>query len=322
MLQAGIIFFLTITLFGAAWAQPLKEITFIPQWIPQSQFAGYYVAKNKGLYKKRGLNVKILQGGPDKPSSVLVEQGAAQFGSMFLSTAILKRSQGVPIVNLCQLVQQSSLMLVAKSDSGIRVPVDMHGKKVGLWGAEFQIQPRAFFKHYNITVNEVPQSTTVNLFLRGGVQVASAMWYNEYHTIINSGIDPDELTTFFFFDYGLNFPEDGIYCLEKTYLDDPATCKAFVAATLEGWRYALENPGEAVQIVMQKIYDAHLPSNRAHQRWMLDRMRDIMIQDGMMQKMGTLNKADFSFVVRQLKELGIITQTPGFESFYRDCTAP
>jgi len=60
----------------------------------------------------------------------------------------------------------------------------------------------------------------VNLFLRDGVDVVSAMWYNEYHTIINSGLNPDELTTFFFHEHGLNFPEDGIYTLEETFKRD------------------------------------------------------------------------------------------------------
>jgi NitT/TauT family transport system substrate-binding protein len=67
-------------------------------------------------------------------------------------------------------------------------------------------------RKYDLTVQVVPQSFSVNLFLRDGVDVASAMWYNEYHTILNCGIDPDELTTFFFHEHGLNFPENGIYC--------------------------------------------------------------------------------------------------------------
>jgi len=67
-------------------------------------------------------------------------------------------------------------------------------------------------RKYDLTVQVVPQSFSVNLFLRDGVDVASAMWYNEYHTILNCGIDPDEPTTFFFHEHGLNFPENGIYC--------------------------------------------------------------------------------------------------------------
>jgi NitT/TauT family transport system substrate-binding protein len=111
----------------------------------------------------------------------------------------------------------------------------MNGKKVGLWGPIFQIQPKAFIKKYNLNVKIIRQSFSVNLFLRDGVDVASAMWYNEYHTILNSGLNPDELTTFLFHQHGLNFPEDGIYTMKDTFQRDPDLCKAFVKASIEGW---------------------------------------------------------------------------------------
>jgi len=58
--------------------------------------------------------------------------------------------------------------------------------------------PRAFFEKYDLDVQVVRQSFSVNLFLRNGVDVASAMWYNEYHQLLNAGLNPEELTTFFF----------------------------------------------------------------------------------------------------------------------------
>ncbi len=61
-----------------------------------------------------------------------------------------------------------------------------------------------------------PQATSGELFLRIGVDAACAMWYNEYHTILNFGVNPEDLTPFFFHEHGLNFPEDGIYVMEKT----------------------------------------------------------------------------------------------------------
>ena len=108
-------------------------------------------------------------------------------------------------------------MLIAKKRSGIESVRDLEGKRIGLWGGNFQIQPMAFFRKYDLSVTTVPLYSTVNLFLKGAVEAASAMWYNEYHIILNSGYNPDELTLFFFSDFGLNFPEDGLYCIEETY---------------------------------------------------------------------------------------------------------
>jgi NitT/TauT family transport system substrate-binding protein len=298
------------------------SVSFIPQWAPQSQFAGYYVAYEKGFYRQRGLEVKILKGGPNFPPSELLHTGQADFGTMFLTTALVKRAKGYKFVNLSQIVQRSALMLVAKKSSGINVPADMNGKKVAMWGEEFQILPRAFFQQHHLAVKILPQGTTMNLFLRGGVEVASAMWYNEYFRIIQAGIDPGELTTFLLSDYGLKFPEDGIYCLESTFKKDPQKCVNFVQASLEGWQYAFAHPDEALDIVMKYVNTANLPTNRVQQKWMLERMQDIIQPPGAAVPMGCLQEETYNQVARELKNFGLIDKIPDFQQFYRNCEPP
>jgi NitT/TauT family transport system substrate-binding protein len=296
----------------------LKKASFIPQWSPQAQFAGYYVACEKGFYKKRGIDLTILQGGPDRPSSQFLTKGKADFATMWLSTAVRLAANGQEIINIAQTIQRSALMLVAKKSSNIKTPQDINGKKVSLWGEDFQIQPKAFFKRYNLEVKIVPQSFSVNLFLRGGVDVASAMWYNEYHTIINSGLDPDELTTFLFHEHGLNFPEDGIYTLEKTFKKDPPLSCDFVKASMEGWLYAFSHPEEALDIVLKYISQAKIPANRVHQKWMLNRMKDLISPpDG--SSIGMLQPRDYERVDYELKESDLVKRTPSYYSFFARC---
>lgn len=303
-----------------AQADGLNDVSFIPQWLPQAQFAGYYVAYEKGFYRQQGLNVKILRGGPDYPPSEMLAAGRADFGSMLLTTGIMRRARGVKLVNVAQIVQRSALMLVAKKSSGINSPQDINGKKVGMWGEDFQGQPRAFFRKYQISVQAVPQSGTMNLFLRGGVEVASAMWYNEYHQIINAGVDPEELTTFLFADHGMNFPEDGIYCREEARQQRPLVCRAFVAASLQGWQYAFDHPGEALDIVMQYVNAAHIATDRVQQKWMLERMRDIIaIPD---HPLGILPERAYLRVAEELKNSGLIKTIPEFAQFSIPCVGP
>ena len=168
-------------------------------------------------------------------------------------------------------------MLVAKKSSGIREPRDLDGKKISLWGGDFLIPPLEFFSKYGIKPVPVRQGGSINLFLFDGVRAVSAMWYNEYHQILSSGLDPDELTAFFFPDYGLNFPEDGIYVTEEYFKRQPKLCEEFVAASVEGWLWAFKHPREAVNIVSQYMKIENLRVNRAHQDWMLARMKDLMV---------------------------------------------
>jgi NitT/TauT family transport system substrate-binding protein len=304
-----------------ALAGAAATVSFIPQWQPQAQFAGFYVAYEKGFYRQHGLDVRILRGGPDRPPSEMLARGRADFGTMFLTTGIIQRSRGVKLVNLAQMVQRSALMLVARKSSGILEPEDINGKKVGLWGEDFQGQARAFFRKYHLTVKNVPQGTTLNLFLRGGVEVASAMWYNEYHLIINAGVDPDELTTFMLADHGFNFPEDGIYCREDLVKDHPRRCRQFVRASLQGWQYALEHPQEALDIVMNYVNAANVATDRVHQKWMLERMRDIILPPKTEARLGQLREADYQRVAAELENDGLIKHIPAFSQFYFDCVS-
>ena len=127
----------TVMLFSftmsALCAEPvLKDVSFIPQWSPQAQFAGYYVAFEKGIYRKYGINLTIKTGGPQSVPVDLLEKEEVDFGTVWLSTAIQKRSQGIRLVNISQIVQRSALMLVAKKGRGITRPEDINGKKVGM----------------------------------------------------------------------------------------------------------------------------------------------------------------------------------------------
>jgi len=298
----------------------LTKASFIPQWVPQAQFAGYYVAYELGFYAKHGIDLTLIPGGPDRPASELLKTGKADLATMWLSTAIQERAAGVKLVNIAQMVQKSALLLVAKKSRGIKTLQDIDGKKVGLWGAEFRIQPLALFAKYHLNMQIIPQTYSVNLLLRDGVDVASAMWYNEYHTLLNAGLNPDELTTFFFHDYGLNFPEDGIYVMEQTLREKPGLACAFVEASIEGWRYAFDHQDLALDVIIKYLSREHLPANRMHQRWMLQRMQDVMVLPDNPNSMGCLSQNDYQSVSELLKEYGLIEIIPDFHSFCRECT--
>lgn len=304
----------------AAGAEPqppaANHVTLMPMWSPQAQFAGYYVGIDKGIYARHGLDVVLLPAGPGHSPVDALGNGKADFVVLWLTTAMQRRDQGLRLVNLAQMVQRSSLMLVSKRSSGIRSIADMNGRKVGLWGGDLSIPIYALFEREGVVVRDVPQGITVNLFLRGGIDVASAMWYNEYHTLLISGVDPDELNTIFIADEGLRYPEDGLYALDSTVRARPEVTAAFVRASLEAWQYAFDHPDETLDLVIQRMREARLPANRVHQRWMLERMRDLMKPASAGTAQGQLSEADYLAVAESMEREKLIATYPSFSDFH------
>lgn len=294
-----------------------KKVRLAVQWYPQAQFAGYYMAREKGIYAKYGLDVEILSSNANVSSVDQLVQGKADFCTTFLSTGLEMRASGYSVVNVGQIVQRSALMLVARKDSGIQKLEDLEGARVGMWGEEFQLQPRALFKREGIDVDVVRQSPSFDLFMRGGLDAVSAMWYNEYHTLISYGLNPDEMTTFYFYKLGFDFPEDGIYCKNSTYEADPDTVRKLVQASADGWEYALAHPEETLNYMIRIMKAERVTANRAHQRWMLARMRDIILPDDSAKPDVVLGKKDFDNVVESMIDAGFIKHAPSYEEFYK-----
>jgi len=294
----------------------LRTVRFMPYWVVNSQFAGYYVAVEKGIYEKYGIGMEIIPFRPFLTSCDMVTSGEVDFTAMWLVNAIELRANGADIVNITQPSSRSSAMLITKKSSGIDSVKKMEGKKVGTWSG-FEMQPKAFFSKYNINVELISIGSSNNLFLLDGIDVTMANWFDEYHSIINAGFNPDELNVFFFADYGLNFLEDGIYCLSKKRENEPELCRDFVAATLEGWRYAFAHRDEAVDIVVEYAQRQKLPVNRIHQRWMLDRYRDLYLPEGEDEFNSVLSEEDFRFAGEVLLENGLIGKIPAYNEFFR-----
>ena len=294
----------------------LRHIEFLPYWVPSVQFAGYYMAVEKGIYAKYGMDVHIIPYIPFITTNDLIKQGKVDFAALWLLNAVELKASGTDIVNIAQPSARSSLMLVTKKKSGIDSIEKMNGKKCGIWSG-YELQPRSLFRKYKIDCQLIPIGSTNNLFLMDGVDITAANWFDEYHTLINSGLNPDEMNTFFFADLGLNFLEDGIYCSSEMRKNEPDLCRDFVKATFEGWKYAFEHPDETIDFVISILQKARLPVNKVHQKWMLDRYRDLYYPGENPSFNTVLKHEDYDFVGKALKDGNLIREIPSFDSFYQ-----
>lgn len=293
--------------------EDMRIVRFLPQWHHQAQFAGVYVAKAKGFYEDFGLDVIIQSGGPQAPAAASLENGSTDISTLFLLTALSHRDTGQNFVNIAQVSQKSSLMLVAKREKGINSIQDLEGRKVALWRTDFRDLSLIFFKQNKLNVSIVPVDWSINLFLNGAVDAMNVMNYNEYHLLYQAGMDFEELFSIPYSEVGLNIVEDGIYCTEEYYLNNPRLCKDFAEATMNGWLYAINHRDEALSIVLDIMNRDHLPANRAHQKWMLDKMREVILAKAGV--LGTLQRSSYEDAQNLMLQNGLLKTSTPFERF-------
>lgn len=297
----------------AADARPFRMML---QWTHQAQFAGYYVAQEKGFYREHGIDVEIVPGGPGiEPADALLRE-EVDFASIWLSSALVRSGRGDPLVWVAQVVNESNLLLAVRREAGINEPKDLDGRKISLWGGDFLPPYRAWLQAERVRPEILPQYYSVNLFLQKGVDACAAMEYNELHMFYQTGMEPEELKVFFLRDYGFGFPEDGIYTTKKLMQQQPEYVSAFRSATLAGWRYAAEHPGEALDIVMAYVEKGNVPTNRPHMQWMLTKILDRIVPGEQRKwKFGGLLRQDFDRTVWTLQQQNMLRKIPNYDEF-------
>jgi NitT/TauT family transport system substrate-binding protein len=294
----------------------LQHVTLIPYWVTTAQFAGYYVGQDQGIFAKYGIDLEVIPYQPSMSMPDLIKNHEATFYLFWLVNAIEYRAAGLDIVNIAQLSSRSSLMLITKKSSGIEIIEDMDGKRMAVWQG-YELQPSILFKRHKVDVRLIPIGSTNNLFLMDGAEITNASWFDEYHTLMNSGYDSLDLETFFFYEMGLNFLEDGIYTNQSTVDGDPDLCRRFVQATIESWVYAFRHPEETIELVLKERTKMRMAANKAHQRWMLNRYEDLYypVDNGSINT--TLNKNEYQDIAKILKEAAQIREIPPFDQFYQ-----
>jgi NitT/TauT family transport system substrate-binding protein len=242
-----------------ATAQAADTVTIQLKWVAQAQFAGYFVAKEKGFYKDVGLDVTIKPGGPDVAPPQVMAGGGADVVVDWMPSALASREKGVPLVNISQTFKKSGLELTCRADTGIKKPADFKGKTIGVWYGGNEYPFLSWMSKLGIKTDSsatgikvIKQGFNVDPLLQKQADCVSTMTYNEYWQVIDGGYKPSQLVVFKYEDEGVATLEDGLYVLEKN-LKDPAfvaRMAKFVKASMKGWDYAKNHVDEAVKIIL------------------------------------------------------------------------
>ena len=296
-------------------AQAADKVTLQLKWVTQAQFAGYYVAKDKGFYKDANLDVTIKPGGPDVAPPQVIAGGGADVVIDWMPSALASREKGVALVNIAQPFKRSGMELTCRADTGIKSPGDFKDKTLGVWFAGNEYPFLSWMAKLGLKtdgsaggVKVLKQGFNVDPLLQKQADCISTMTYNEYWQVIDAGIPAEKLVVFKYADQGVDTMEDGLYVIEDK-LKDPAfvdKMARFVKASVKGFEWAREHPTEAAKIVLEN--DATGAQTEKHQVRMMGEINKLTAGTD-----GTLDEADFQRTVKELLSAGsdpVITKPP------------
>ena len=314
-MQPKILILAVLIGFVSSIATAADKVTLQLKWVTQAQFAGYYVALEKGFYRDEGLDVVIRPGGPDIAPTQILAGGGADVTVEWMPAALAAREKGLAMVNIAQPFKSSGMMLTCRRDAGIKSTADFKGKTLGVWffGNEFPFLSWMSQLGYPTDgspagVEVLKQGFNVDPILNNQAACVSTMTYNEYWQIIDAGLTPNDLITFKYEDQGVATLEDGLYVLEENLSDSAFRDRMvrFVRASMRGWKWAERNPEQAAMIVLD--YDETGAQTLKHQTRMMGEIAKLTSGSN-----GVLDEADYQRTVDSLllgSSSPVITRPP------------
>ena len=271
---------------AAATSGGLTPVTLQLQWFTQAQFAGYFAAVDQGFYKDAGLDVKILEGGVDIVPQTVLAQNKADFAVAWVPKALASREQGAQITDVAQVFQRSGTLQVSFKSKGITSAADLKGKKVGNWGFGNEFELFAGMTKAGLDpskdVKLVQQQFDMQALLKGDIDAAQAMDYNEYAQVLEATnpktgklYQPDDFNALNWQQQGTGMLQDAIWANteklsgDKTYQD---TTVKFIQGSLKGWAYCRDNAEKCRDIVVAQGSKL----GASHQLWQMNEINKLV----------------------------------------------
>src|SRR6478609_8363482 len=270
---------------GGAAGTPAK-VTLQLQWVAQGQFAGYYAAVDQGYYKDAGLDVTIKEGGVDIVPQTVLAQGQADYAIAWVPKALASREQGAEITDVAQVFQRSGTRQVSFKAKNITAPADFKGKKVGNWGFGNEFELFAGMTKAGLNpasdVTLVQQQFDMQALLKGEIDAAQAMIYNEYAQVLEAKdpatgklYTPDDFAVINWNDVGTAMLQDAVWADTAKLKSDPdyqQTVIKFLKGSIEGWAFCRDNAQKCADIVVARGSKL----GASHQLWQMNEINKLI----------------------------------------------
>ncbi|MDA3025205.1 MAG: ABC transporter substrate-binding protein [Actinomycetota bacterium] len=295
------------------------------QWFAQSQFAGYYVALDKGFYAEEGLDVSILEGAVDIVPQQVLGSGQAEFAISWVPKSLASREQGIAITDIGQVFQRSGTLQVSWKDSGPATVADLAGTKIGNWGFGNEFEVLAGLRQAGLDpeqdVELIQQNFDMQALLNREIDSAQAMIYNEFGILLQTEnpetgdlYSKDLFNVINWNDEGTAMLQDAIWAGTDWLKDEKnqETAVKFLKASYKGWAYCRDNVAECAEIVVK--YGSAL--NKVHMEYMMNEVNALIWPSP--QGIGIVDSALWEQTVSIATDSALITKDPGADVYRND----
>lgn len=291
----------------------LDNLTLQLKWRHQFQFAGYYVALEQGYYRDAGLDVRLLEAEPDTDPVAEVISGAAQFG--IASSELLLSRQTEPVVALAPIYQHSPVELLARADRASNLH-ELVGQPIMLEAGSAEIL--ALFLKEGVALDQLriaPHSLGIDALVQNEVAAISAYSTTEPYLLRQAGLAYNEFSARA---GGIDFYGDILFTSESELKSHPERTQAFLAASLQGWHYAMAHVDESIELIMAK-YNSQGHS-RAHYRFEAEESRRLMQPD--LVAIGHINPGRWRHIADTYAALGMLPEAFPLDGFLYQANTP
>lgn len=257
--------------------QEPRKIKMVLDWTPNTNHTGLYVAQSKGYFKEQGLEVEIIQPGSGT-SEALVASGEVPFGISVQENITQARSQGVPIVSIAAVIQHNTSGFAAPSVKNIKSPKDFEGKTYGGWGSPVEAAVmRSIMDSVGADFDKVKNVNIGNAdFFTAVKRDIDFAWIYYAWTGVEAELRNEPVAMIYVNEFSdqLDYYTPVIATNEQTIKEDPELVKSFMAAVSKGYEYAIENPEDAANILLQAVPDLDKDLVLASQKWLSPKYKD------------------------------------------------
>jgi NitT/TauT family transport system substrate-binding protein len=247
-------------------AKAQGKFVFMPQWTSQAQFAGYYVAMEKGFYRDAGIEVDIVHPSVTQSTLSRVNSDKIHATTLQLCQAMKIIDSGIPLVNILQTSMNNALTIVSRRGKD---PLTQKGARVANWSTDFGDIAVCMSAQEHLDYEWVKYASNMNLFVKGAVDAAVAMSFNELYQLVQTGLPLTEDNIYRLCDHEYNIQDDGVYMRREQYEQHKDQAAKFAQASRRGWEWAAEHPEETLEIVMKYVRLNHIATNPTLQKLML-----------------------------------------------------